>query len=136
MRAAQRDEVSADIRFTRYVADADLNALYSGAICFVYPSYFEGFGLPVLEAMKCGTPVIAGNRTSIPEVAGEAALLFDPFDVNSLVEALKRVLNDAQCRDTLSAKGLQRANEFSWQTTARLTLAAYKTAAGQANANQ
>ena len=95
-RAAQRDEIGADIRFTGYVADDHLNALYSAATCFVYPSYFEGFGLPILEAMKCGTPVIAGNRTSIPEVAGEAALLFDPFDVNSLVEALKRILHDSQ----------------------------------------
>jgi glycosyltransferase involved in cell wall biosynthesis len=136
MRAAQRDEVSANIRFTGYVADEHLSALYSGATCFVYPSYFEGFGLPVLEAMKCGTPVIAGNRTSIPEVAGEAALLFDPFDVNSLVEALKRILNDSQYRATLSAKGLQRASEFSWQTTARLTLAIYEKAAARTRVNQ
>ena len=130
MRAAQNEEASAGIRFTGYVADKHLNALYSAATCFVYPSYFEGFGLPILEAMKCGVPVIAGNRTSIPEVAGEAALLFDPFDVQSLVEALKRVLNDSQYRAALGAKGLQRANEFSWQETARLTLAAYKKAAG------
>ena len=130
-RAAQREDVKADIRFSGYVADEHLNALYSGATCFVYPSYFEGFGLPILEAMKCGTPVIAGNRTSIPEVAGEAALLFDPFDVQSLVEALKRVLNDRQYGFMLSAKGLRRASEFSWQTTARLTLAAYEKAAGQ-----
>jgi glycosyltransferase involved in cell wall biosynthesis len=136
MQAAQGDELSADIRFTGYVADEDLNALYSGATCFVYPSYFEGFGLPILEAMKCGTPVIAGNRTSIPEVAGEAALLFDPFDVQSLVEALRRILNDSEYRETLSARGLQRANEFSWQTTARLTLAVYEKAAGQTQANQ
>ena len=129
--AAQRDELSGNIRFTGYVADEHLNALYSGAVCFVYPSYFEGFGLPILESMKCGTPVIAGDRTSIPEVAGEAALLFDPFDVNSLVEALKRVLNDSEYRATLSAKGLQRAGEFNWQTTARLTLAAYQRAAAQ-----
>jgi len=135
-RAAQRDEIGADIRFTGYVADDHLNALYSAATCFVYPSYFEGFGLPILEAMKCGTPVIAGNRTSIPEVAGEAALLFDPFDVNSLVEALKRILHDSQYRATLSAKGLKRANEFSWQTTARLTLATYQKAAGPAQTNQ
>ena len=131
MRAAERDTVSADIRFTGYVADEHLSALYSGAACFVYPSYFEGFGLPILEAMKCGAPVVAGNRTSIPEVAGEAALLFDPFDVHSLVEALKRVLNDSQYRATLSAKGLQRANEFSWRETARLTLAVYEKAAAR-----
>jgi glycosyltransferase involved in cell wall biosynthesis len=127
-RAAQREDVSADVRFTGYVADEHLNALYSAATCFVYPSYFEGFGLPILEAMKCGTPVIAGNRTSIPEVAGDAALLFDPFDVQSLVEALKRILNDSQFRAALSVKALQRASEFSWQTTARLTLAVYEKA--------
>jgi glycosyltransferase involved in cell wall biosynthesis len=131
MQAAQRDELSADIRFTGYVADEHLNALYNGATCFVYPSYFEGFGLPILEAMRCGTPVIAGNRTSIPEVAGEAALLFDPFDVPSLVEALKRILNDAEYRETLGARGLQRAGEFSWLTTARLTLDVYRRAAAQ-----
>ena len=135
-RAAQADRVSPAIRFTGYVADDHLNALYSGATCFVYPSYFEGFGLPILEAMKCGAPVIAGDRTSIPEVAGEAALLFDPFDVQSLVEALKRILNDAEYRATLSARGLQRANQFSWQTTARLTLAVYEKAAVQTRASQ
>ena len=128
MTAGQRDELSGNIRFTGYVADEHLSALYSGASCFVYPSYFEGFGLPILEAMKCGTPVIAGDRTSIPEVAGEAALLFDPFDVDSLVAALKRVLFDSEYRATLSVKGLQRASEFSWQTTARLTLNAYQRA--------
>jgi glycosyltransferase involved in cell wall biosynthesis len=136
MRAAKGDEVSAAIQFTGYVADEHLNALYSAATCFVYPSYFEGFGLPILEAMKCGAPVIAGDRTSIPEVTGQAALLFDPFDVQSLVEALKRVLNDSQFRATLSARGLQRASEFSWQKTARLTLAAYEKAAGQTETNQ
>jgi len=131
MQAAQYDESSGNIRFTGYVADEQLNALYSGAICFVYPSYFEGFGLPILEAMKCGTPVIAGNRTSIPEVAGEAALLFDPFDVHSLVAALRQVLDDSEYRAALGAKGLQRASEFSWQTTARLTLDAYQRATAQ-----
>jgi glycosyltransferase involved in cell wall biosynthesis len=135
-RAAQADKVSPAIRFTGYVADEHLNALYSGATCFVYPSYFEGFGLPILEAMKCGAPVIAGDRTSIPEVAGEAALLFDPFDTSSLVEALKRVLNDSEFRRTLSARGLQRASEFHWKTTARLTLTAYENAAAHSAVNR
>ena len=135
-RAAQADKTTPGICFTGYVADEHLNALYSGATCFVYPSYFEGFGLPILEAMKCGAPVIAGDRTSIPEVAGEAALLFDPFDTSSLVEALKRVLNDSEFRRSLSAKGLQRANEFHWQTTARLTLTAYEKAAAQVAVNR
>ena len=128
-RAAQRESVAGDIVFTGYVADEHLNALYSGARCFVYPSYFEGFGLPILEAMKCGTPVVAGNRTSIPEVAGEAALLFDPFDTNSLVAALQCLLSDPEYRASLSTKGLQRASAFSWKTTARLTLKVYERAA-------
>ena len=128
-RAAQRESVAGDIVFTGYLADEHLNALYSGATCFVYPSYFEGFGLPILEAMKCGTPVVAGNRTSIPEVAGEAALLFDPFDTNSLVDALQRLLSDPAYRASLSAKGLQRASAFSWKTTAQLTLEVYERAA-------
>jgi glycosyltransferase involved in cell wall biosynthesis len=131
LRAAEADNVSPAIRFTGYVADEHLSALYSGATCFVYPSYFEGFGLPILEAMKCGTPVIAGDRTSIPEVTGEAALLFDPFDSSSLVEALKRVLGDSEFRQTLSARGLQRASEFHWKKTARLTLTAYEKAAAK-----
>jgi len=128
-RAAQRESVAADIVFTGYVADEHLNPLYSGATCFVYPSYFEGFGLPILEAMQCGTPVIAGNRTSIPEVAGEAALLFDPFETKSLVDALQRLLSNPEYRATLSLRGLQRASAFSWKTTARLTLEVYERAA-------
>ena len=135
-RAAEADNTTPGICFTGYVADEHLSALYSGATCFVYPSYFEGFGLPILEAMKCGAPVIAGDRTSIPEVAGEAALLFDPFDTSSLVEALKRVLSDSEFRQSLSAKGLQRANEFHWQTTARLTLTAYEKAAARVAVNR
>ena len=79
MRAAELSAAAQDIRFIGYVAEEDLPALFSGAICFVYPSYFEGFGLPVLEAMQCGAPVIAGNRTSLPEVVGDAAVLVDPF---------------------------------------------------------
>src|SRR5437870_5195040 len=129
LRAVKRESVADDIVFTGYVAEKHLNALYSGATCFVYPSYFEGFGLPILEAMKCGTPVVAGNRTSVPEVAGEAAVLFDPFDTNSLVDAFQRLLPDPEFRATLSAKGLQRASEFTWKTTARLTLEVYERAA-------
>lgn len=127
-RAAERNARGGDILFTGYVPDRDLAALYSGAVCFVYPSYFEGFGLPILEAMQCGVPVIAGNRTSIPEVVADAGLLFDPFDTNALVEALKRILDDAAYRLQLRAKGLTRSAEFSWKTTAQLTLKAYQKA--------
>ena len=127
-RAAQRHSANNDIAFTGYVAENDLSALYSGATCFVYPSFFEGFGLPVLEAMQCGAPVIAGNRTSIPEVVGKAGLLFDPFDTNSLVQALTRVLDDSEYRAALRIQGLERAREFDWKQTARMTLQAYEKA--------
>ena len=128
--AAERNVRGGDILFTGYVPDKDLPALYSGATCFVYPSYFEGFGLPVLEAMQCGAPVIAGNRTSIPELVADAGLLFDPFDTASLADALKRTLDDAEYRTTLRRKGLKRSAEFSWKTTAELTLKVYEKAVG------
>jgi glycosyltransferase involved in cell wall biosynthesis len=125
-RAARQENPGESIKFIGYVPDDDLPALYSGAICFVYPSFFEGFGLPVLEAMQCGTPVIAGNRTSIPEVAGEAALLFDPFDSAALSAAIEKVIDNSDFRADLRVKGLERARKFSWTTTAKSTLQAYK----------
>src|SRR5438132_1662501 len=127
-RAAQRENRNESIKFIGYVPEKDLPALYSGAICFVYPSFFEGFGLPVLEAMQCGTAVIAGNRTSLPEVTGEAALLFDPFDSGALAEAIGRVVDKPGYREELRVKGLERARAFSWTTTAKLTLQAYEEA--------
>ena len=128
-RAAQQDGLSESISFIGYVPEKDLPALYSGAMCFVYPSYFEGFGLPVIEAMQCGAPVIAGNRSSLPEVAGDAALLFDPFDTRALADAIARVTDDPDYRAELCARGFKRAGTFSWLDTARLTLKAYETAA-------
>jgi glycosyltransferase involved in cell wall biosynthesis len=128
-RAAQQDGLNESVKFIGYVPEEDLPALYSGAMCFVYPSYFEGFGLPVLEAMQCGVPVIAGNQTSLPEVAGDSALLFDPFDTTALGEAIARVVGHSDYRAELQARGLKRAAEFSWIATARLTLKAYESAA-------
>jgi glycosyltransferase involved in cell wall biosynthesis len=133
-RTAQQDGLNESVKFVGYVPDEDLPALYSGALCFVYPSYFEGFGLPVLEAMQCGAPVIAGNQTSLPEVAGDAALLFDPFDTRALGEAIARVIDHSDYRAELRAKGLKRAAEFSWIATARLTLKAYEDAAASRRA--
>jgi glycosyltransferase involved in cell wall biosynthesis len=126
--AAKQSIGGNDILFTGYVAEGDLPALYSGAFCFVYPSYFEGFGLPILEAMQCGTPVVAGNRTSIPELVADAGLLFNPFDTSALVEALRQVLDDADLRARLRASGFVRSAEFSWKKTAQLTLKAYEKA--------
>ena len=126
MRAADMSPGAHDIRFIGYVAEPDLPELFSGAMCFAYPSYFEGFGLPVLEAMQCGTPVIAGNRTSLPEVAGDAALLVDPFDETVIADALGSLIENPGRRDDLRVKGIERAKRFSWQQTARLTLQAYE----------
>lgn len=126
LRAIEESGVAKSILLTGYVADADLPALYSGAVCFVYPSYFEGFGLPPLEAMKCGAPVIAGNRTSLPEVVGDAGLLVDPFDEAAIAEAMARLIDNSDLRAELRLKGLQRAELFDWHQTARQTLAIYQ----------
>jgi glycosyltransferase involved in cell wall biosynthesis len=125
LRALNESGVKEAVVLTGYVPERDLPALYSGALCFVYPSYFEGFGLPPLEAMKCGAPVIVGNRTSLPEVVGDAALLVDPFDVEAIGAAIKRLIKDSELRSELSIKGQERANTFNWLDTARKTLAIY-----------
>jgi glycosyltransferase involved in cell wall biosynthesis len=130
LRAIREHGLTELMVLTGYVAEADLPALYTGALCFVYPSYFEGFGLPPLEAMQCGAPVIAGNRTSLPEVVGDAGLLFDPFDTDALAAALARMIDDANLRAHLRVKGIERARRFSWRKTAQLTLQAYNRVAG------
>ena len=114
------------IVFTKYVDDEDLPALYSGAVAFVFPSLYEGFGLPALEAMACGTPVITSNTTSLPEVVGNAALLVDPTDADHLCEALLTMLTDHSLRLELKRKGLNRANEFSWKRCADQTAKVYE----------
>lgn len=129
LRAIEQLEVSNLVILTGYVPEADLPALYSGARCFVYPSYFEGFGLPPLEAMQCGTPVIVGNRTSLPEVVGDAAVLVDPFSVEAIAAAIEKVIRDSDLCRTLRVKGLERARLFEWRETARQTLAVYEKAA-------
>lgn len=132
LRTIKELEVSNSVILTGYVPEADLPALYSGALCFVYPSYFEGFGLPPLEAMKCGAPVIVGNKTSLPEVVGDAGLLVDPFEVDDIAAAIEKVISDSNLRAQLRVKGLERAKLFDWRETARQTLAVYEKAAGVA----
>ena len=126
LRAIAESGFGDQILVTGYVSEADLPALYSGATCFVYPSYFEGFGLPPLEAMKCGAPVIVGDRTSLPEVVGDAGVLVDPFNEAAIAAALARLIDNPDLRDDLRVKGLKRANSFSWCDTARRTLEVYR----------
>ena len=113
------------VRFTGFVDDDDLPAVYSGAALFVFPSLHEGFGLPLLEAMACGVPVVTSNVSSMPEVAGDAATLVDPRDGEGLAAAIARSLRDAPLRGRLREAGIARARQFSWEATARRTLDAY-----------
>ena len=115
-----------DVKFLGYVSDDDLPALMSGAALFVYPSLYEGFGMPPLEAMACGTPVITSNASSLPEVVGDAALLVDPHDVEGLAEAMHQVLRKSELREEMRKEGLARAKLFSWEETARETLNVYE----------
>ena len=114
------------VHFLGYVADADLPALYNAASVFSFPSLYEGFGLPVLEAMACGTPVVCSDASALPESAGGAALLVDPYDHRALADALGQVLSDQALADELRRRGLARAARFSWDRTAELTLAIYR----------
>lgn len=109
--------------FTGYLPEAELPALLSGALAFVFPSLYEGFGLPVLEAMACGVPVVCSNASSLPEVAGQAALMADPLDTEAWAQALSRVVVDEDLRRTLVGRGHDQVRRFSWTRTARETLA-------------
>lgn len=111
--------------FTGYVPEPDLVLLYNAATLFVYPSLYEGFGLPVLESMACGTPVITSNCSSLPEVAGQAAILIDPTKTTEISEAMASVIADPDLAQSLSEQGLERAQIFSWQQTARQTRDVY-----------
>ncbi len=125
-RAAAASPAAADIRFLGYVPEAELPALMNGALALVYPSIYEGFGLPPLEAMACGTPVITSNRSSLPEVVGDAALLVDPDDRAELADAMARIVDQEPLREDLRERGLKQAQRFSWEETARLTLRVYE----------
>jgi glycosyltransferase involved in cell wall biosynthesis len=117
--------------FSGIVSDERLIELYQHATVFVFPSRYEGFGLPVLEAMACGCPVISSNASSLPEVAGDAALLVDPADVGGFVRSMERVLTDAALRQSMRERGLARAAQFPWERTARETIAVYQNVLGQ-----
>jgi len=111
-----------------YVSEADLLRLYQAAEALVFPSLCEGFGLPILEAMACGTPVITSDVPALRETAGDAAQYCDPTDVDSIAHSLRQVIEDAQLRASLAQRGLQRAAQFSWRRTAETTAQAYSLA--------
>ncbi len=123
--------VAGDVRFLDWVADSELEGFYAAAGAFVFPSLYEGFGLPVLEAMRRGVPVACSDRSSLPEVAGEAALLFDPERPAEIAAAIERLLTDRAEADRLRDAGRQRAARFTWEATARETLRSYERALGR-----
>jgi glycosyltransferase involved in cell wall biosynthesis len=119
-------ELRGRIILTGYVDDQDLAPLYSECLAFVYPSLYEGFGLPVLEAMKCGAAILSSASSSIPEVIGDAGMLVDPRDESAMCQALDRLCGDANLRSEMSARALQRATEFSWSACVDKHLAAFR----------
>jgi glycosyltransferase involved in cell wall biosynthesis len=117
--------LESQVRLAGYAPEGDLTALYQGAEMLAFPSLYEGFGLPVLEAMACGTPVITSTTSSLPEAAGSAALLVDPLDVAALAEALWRLVDDEALRNSLRTQGFQQVKRFSWAASARQLRAIY-----------
>jgi glycosyltransferase involved in cell wall biosynthesis len=124
--AVDESPVREDIVLTGYVQDADLPVIYSAATAFVWPSLYEGFGLPPLEAMACGTPVVCADASSMPEVVGDAALLFDPEDEHAMMSAIRRIVEDGNLRDELGKRGLIQSAKFSWSRAAEETLIVYE----------
>jgi glycosyltransferase involved in cell wall biosynthesis len=126
---AAAGEMADRIKFTGYITDRQLAACYSRATVFAFPSLFEGFGIPALEAMAHGVPVVCSNAGAFPEVCGEAALYFDPLDIDSMADALTRAINDTELRVDLVRRGRAREAQFSWTRSAESTLAVYRHAA-------
>ena len=122
----QKLELKDDVCILGFVSDGELCSLYNLASCFVFPSFYEGFGFPIIEAFSCGAPVVTSNISSCAEIAGETALTVDPHDPEGIARAISRVLLDEILRDDLIRAGLQRASEFSFEKTARETLEVYK----------
>jgi len=118
-RAVHKHQLHQYVRFLGYVPEETLAVMYRLAGVFVFPSLYEGFGLPPLEAMASGTPVVTSNVSSLPEVAGEAAVLVDPYDPGAIADGIARVLTDERVRNEMRAKGLERARQFSWEASVR-----------------
>ena len=124
--ALENSPVRDAVILTGYVSDEDLPALYAAATVFIFPSLYEGFGLPPLEAMACGVPVACSNTASLPEVVGDAAMLFNPTATEEIIQVLSKLLNNTDLREALKKRGFERAAQFSWDRTARETLELYQ----------
>jgi glycosyltransferase involved in cell wall biosynthesis len=122
----ERMDLTGRVHLLGYVSPEAIVGLYNSALAFAFPSLYEGFGLPVLEAMACGAPVLTSNSSALPEIAGNAALLVDPFSVEAIADGLTRLVTDAALRQELILRGYQRAQLYSWERTARLTAAVYQ----------
>ena len=114
------------IHFTGYIFRDELQYYYKKALCLLFPSIYEGFGFPVLEAMSCGTPVITSNVSSMPEISGNAAITVNPGDVNALAESMMKLLNDKNLREKLITKGFERVLQFSWKRCAERTIKVFE----------
>ena len=126
LREVGRLGLGEEVIFAEYVSDAELAAYYSSAVALVLPSLYEGFGLPLVEAMACGCPVIASNCSSLPEVAGDAGLFIDPHDADGLAQAMRRMVTEPALREQLMEKGFERVQRFSWDRAAQETLQVYR----------
>ena len=119
-------EGSSDIILTDYVTEEDLVRLYNAATCFIYPSFFEGFGIPPLEAMACGTPVAVAKATSLPEVVGSSGLYFDPFSEAEIEEAISKLMSSEALREELTLKGYEQSRKFAWSKSSEIIYKNYK----------
>ena len=126
VKLTQELKIESHVIFTGFVPEDHLPVFYNCCDTFIYPSFYEGFGLPPLEAMSCGTPVIASSLTSIPEVIGDGGILINPYDISEISLAIGNLLSDETLKSELSSKALIRANEFSWRNTAQSTLKVYE----------
>jgi glycosyltransferase involved in cell wall biosynthesis len=125
MTLAESLGVAENLIFTGFIFDEYLKALYSEAEILLLVSFYEGFGIPILEAMECGTPVITSNVSSMPEVAGDAAILVNPYNIQEIVEKMNNIMNSNILKKQLIENGVKRVKQFSWETTARQTLEIY-----------
>ena len=125
-RTVDRLGLEGSVIFTGQIREQDKAPLYSAATVFAFPSLYEGFGMPVLEAMACGTPVLTSNRSALPEVAGDAGLLIDPYDISQIAEGLRQLVEDQSLREDLSRRGLERARRFTWRQVADQTVRVYR----------